>query len=222
MANERRLREVIEMQSGFDAELWQKMAQLGLTGIMVEPEHEGIGGSIMEVEALMEHAGEYLYCGPFISTCVIASTILNACHDDAFASTYLKGITEGTAIFSVAGCGKDGDWSQRPEVEAEKNDEHWCLTGTAGFVSHAAIANYCLVYANTDSGKAVFLANMDESSIEVTSHKTNDSTLRLSSLSFNKVKAHRLTFENNTTHENVLISGYELELVTPYATMIKE
>ena len=58
MADEQRLREVIEMQSGFDAELWQKMAQLGLTGIMVEPEHGGNGGSTMEVESLMEHAGE--------------------------------------------------------------------------------------------------------------------------------------------------------------------
>ena len=41
-------------------------------------------------------------------------------------------------------------------------------------------------------------------------------------LASSKVKAHRLTFQNTTTHENVLISGYELELVTPYNTMIKE
>ena len=37
-----------------------------------------------------------------------------------------------------------------------------------------------------------------------------------------KVKAHRLTFYNNTVHENVIISGYELEIVTPYQVTLKE
>lgn len=192
MADEKKLRQVIKTESGFDAELWEKMSQLGLTGILIDPEHQGIGGSIVEVEALMEHAGEHLYCGPFISTCVIAPTILSACHDDNFVSAYLKGITEGTTIFSVAGCGEGGDWSQPPEVEAEKNEEGWHLTGTAGFVSHSAVANHCLVYANTDSGTEVFLADMNDSGIDVWLHKTNDATLRLSSLTFNQVKAHRL------------------------------
>ena len=192
MADNPKLRQVIETESGFDAELWEKMSQLGLTGIMIEPEHHGIGGSLVEVEALMEQVGEYLYCGPFISTCVIAPTILSACHDDKLVSAYLQGITQGTTLFSVAGCGEGGDWSQLPEVKAEENDESWWLTGTAGFVSHAAVATHCLVYANTDSGTGVFLATMDEGGIEVTPHKTNDPTLRLASLSFKQVKAHRL------------------------------
>ena len=41
-------------------------------------------------------------------------------------------------------------------------------------------------------------------------------------LASKKVKSHRITFTNNTAHENVLISGYELEVVTPYNLTIKE
>lgn len=192
MADEEKLRRVIETESGFDADLWGKMAELGLAGIMIDPEHEGSGGSIVEVEALMELAGEYLYSGPFISTCVIAPTILSACKDANFVSPYLKGITEGTTIFSVAGCGKGGDWTQPPDVTAEDHDDGWHLTGTAGFVSHTAIANHCLIYAQTKNGIGVYLADMDDDGIEVTHHKASDPTLRLSSLSFRKVKAHRL------------------------------
>lgn len=192
MADEKNLRQVIETESGFDAELWQAMSQLGLTGIMIEQENHGVGGSIVEVEALMEQAGKYLYSGPFISTCVIAPTILSACHNDKIASAYLKEITEGTTIFSVAGCGENGDWSQLPDVKAEKSSDSWRLTGRAGFVSHSSIASHCLVYANTDNGRCVFIANMNDNDIEVTPHKTNDQTIRLSSLKFNRVKAHRL------------------------------
>lgn len=193
MADEQRLREVIETESGFDAELWEKMSELGLMGIMIAPEHGGIGGSIVEAEALMEQAGEYLYNGPFISTCVIAPTLLSACDNDELKSSHLTGITEGTAIFAVAGCGKKGDWSQPPEVQAEENAEGWRLTGTSGFVSHAAVANHCLVYANTDAGTGVFLVNMADSGAEIVPHTTDDTTLRLSSLDFNEVNAQRLT-----------------------------
>ena len=57
MADEEKLRRVINTESGFDKELWEKMSQLGLTGIMIEREHHGVGGSIVEVDAIMEHAG---------------------------------------------------------------------------------------------------------------------------------------------------------------------
>ena len=41
-------------------------------------------------------------------------------------------------------------------------------------------------------------------------------------LASKKVKAHRLTFENAVVHENILISGYELQVVTPYKIDMKE
>ena len=43
-ANEEALRKLIETESGFDNSLWQKMAELGLTGLMVDPDYDGIGG----------------------------------------------------------------------------------------------------------------------------------------------------------------------------------
>lgn len=191
-ADEEKLRRVMETETGVDPELWAKLAELGLTGIMIEPEHDGVGGSMVEVEALMEHAGEYLYSGPFISTCVIAPLLLSASLDREAAAEHLRGITGGSTIFSVAGCGPSGDWSQGPAVNAVESDEGWTLTGKAGFVSHAAIANHCLVFANSGDGAGVFIANMDDRDLGVEHHSTDDRTQRLSSLSFNQVKAHKL------------------------------
>lgn len=41
-------------------------------------------------------------------------------------------------------------------------------------------------------------------------------------LASKKVKSHRLNFSNSVVHENVLISGYELQIVTPYREGMKE
>ena len=41
-------------------------------------------------------------------------------------------------------------------------------------------------------------------------------------LASKKIRSHRLVFANTTIHENILISGYELQIVTPYRPDIKE
>ena len=204
MADEPKLRQVMETESGFDQELWQQMAELGLMGIMIEPEHGGVGGSVVEVEALMEQAGEYLYNGPFISTCVIAPTLLSACDDECLASMYLNAIAEGTAVFSVAGCGKTGDWTLSPEVQAEQADGNWLLTGKADFVSHAAISTHCLVYAEVQGETGIFLLGMNDPAIEVSTHSTDDATLRLSSISFDSASAQRLAGVDKDVIEKAL------------------
>jgi alkylation response protein AidB-like acyl-CoA dehydrogenase len=118
-ANESRLRELMETDSGFERELWQKMADLGLAGILIAPEYGGSSGSLEEVEALMEVAGGFLLSGPFIESCVMAPILLAACEDQTLSGSHLKDIATGSSIFAIAGCGHSGDWTQRPEVTAE-------------------------------------------------------------------------------------------------------
>ena len=43
-----------------------------------------------------------------------------------------------------------------------------------------------------------------------------------SKLNQRKIKSARVTFSNASTNENVLISGYELDIVVPYRGEIKE
>lgn len=184
------LRRVIGTDSGFDAKLWKKMAELGLTAIMIDPKHDGIGGSIEEVEQLLEVAGTFLYNGPFISTCVMAPILLEANENKSLASEHLKQIAAGTSIFAVAGCGRSGDWTTGSKhISAKKEGETWSLNGSAHFVVHARNADYCLIYANV----GVFLIDMKETGLTLTPHHSDDLTLRLSSLTFEGVSAQKLT-----------------------------
>lgn len=192
-ADEPRLREIIQTESGFDSALWLEMADLGLTGILVPTECAGSGASLEEVEALMEVAGSFLLTGPFIESCVIAPTLLSACDDRGLAQEWLGGIAAGTAIVSIAGCGDSGDWTAPPDVVATHDHDGWRLEGSAHFVSYAHVAGSCLVYATTEDGPGVFVVATDDAGLSVTLHQSNDRTLRLSTLSFNKAKAERLS-----------------------------
>lgn len=192
-ADEPRLREIIETESGFDQALWLEMAGLGLTGILVPTGCGGSGGSLEEVEALMEIAGSFLLTGPFIESCVIAPTLLAACGDPEVAQTWLKDIAAGTSIVTIAGCGTSGDWTALPDVTASPDNDVWSLAGTAHFVSYADVAASCFVYANTDDGPGVFVVAMDDAGVTTSLHQSNDRTLRLSTLVFNNAKATKLT-----------------------------
>jgi len=187
--SEKALHKVIETESGFDKALWLKMAELGLTGLMVAPENGGVGGSIQEVEAIMEVAGASLFNGPYISSCIIAPMLLSKCSDADFAAPHLQDIAAGTSIFAIAGCGHNGDWTAPPEVTANANGE---LTGEAGFVVHVRNADYCLVYANQGDDVGVYLVKTGGEGVSIIPHKTDDQTLRLSSMIFRNAPADKL------------------------------
>lgn len=208
-ANEDALRSVIETEAGFDQSLWQKMAELGLTGLMVEPDYDGIGGSILEAEALMEVAGKYLYNGPYISACVVAPNLLQACTDNAVTASYLKKIVSGEAVFAIAGCGASGDWTERPDVKAVKKEDYWELSGSSYFVTHAANATHSLVLANDNGSRRVFLVDMNSSRVASKHQPTDDQTLRMSNITFDKALALRL----EGVGENEIQQAFQLSLV---------
>lgn len=187
-ANEEILRRLIATESGFEASHWGQMAELGLTGILISTEMGGAGGSLVEVEALMEVAGGFLLSGPFIESCVVAPTLLASCSDDR-AVLYLENIASGKSIVAVAGCGRQGDWRERPEVSAKQIGENWYLEGEAHFVSYAHVATDCLVYANTPGGVCVFLVSMDVAGLALTRHASHDQTQRLATLRLDNVEA---------------------------------
>lgn len=191
-AHEEALRALMVTDAGFDRALWQEMAALGLTGVMVLPEYNGIGGSIEESEALMEVAGAFLYSGPYLSTCVLAPVLLGAAMNTDFSGPHLTNIVSGRSIFAVAGCGISGDWTQAPDVVAAKRGSDYILNGTAHYVQNARNADQIIVAAMDGDGLAVFCLPVDSTGLEIQTRDTDDKTSRLSSLTFKDTKAEML------------------------------
>lgn len=198
------LRSTSETHSGFDKKLWNEMADLGLIGILVAEEHGGLSGSIEEIEAIMEVAGASLYNGPYISSGVIAPTLLTAASNADFADPYLKTIVSGEIVFAIAGCGASGDWSAKPDVTATQVDGSWILRGESHYVVHARNADHILVAALIGDDFAVFSLPAYVEGLSINPQKTDDQTLRLSSLSFYGAKATRLEGVGNRDWKKAL------------------
>jgi alkylation response protein AidB-like acyl-CoA dehydrogenase len=206
-ASEEVLRKTMATEAGYDPALWAKMAELGLTGLMIDPGHGGIGGSAQEAEALMEVAGAHLYSSPFLQSCIIAPVLLQASTNTETTAPLLESIASGELIATVAGCGPSGDWTQAPSITASTSSGNWTLEGAANFVVHARNANIAIVRAQADIKTAMFVVDMADVSIKTTPHGADDRTLRLSTVTFDKTPAQHLVGVESEEIERALLTA---------------
>lgn len=182
-ADEEALRKAIDTDIGYDTALWQDMAEMGVLGLLIDPELGGIGGDAILLEMLMEEAGSRLLCSPFISTAVVASSLIGASTNEDVKSQMLSEIVAGQLTIALALTGSKGLWtSDGIDVTAQQNGDSWQLNGNASFVMHAETAGGILAIAKVDNDIRVFLVAPNAPGVEISTLKTNDPTLRLSQI----------------------------------------
>tara|TARA_R110001599_G_scaffold261350_1_gene461727 strand:+ start:1303 stop:2412 length:1110 start_codon:yes stop_codon:yes gene_type:complete len=204
-AGDKALREAMATPHGFDEGLWKSMAEMGLLGLMVDPDYGGIGGDAQILEDLMEEAGAHLLCSPFLSTAVMAASLISASTDESVKAELLSSICDGSQIFAIAATGEKGLWSNADiSVGARQEKGEWILDGTASFVLHAEKADRLLVFARTDENVRVFVTDPAMETVAFQKLQTNDPTLRLSKISFSTARAQLLPGVDETSIETAL------------------
>lgn len=83
-------------------ELWRKLAELGIPGLLVPEADEGMGLDEIDAVLLFEEAGRAALPEPLIATAAVASRMLAEIGDRALADRWLKRIAVGEAIVAVA------------------------------------------------------------------------------------------------------------------------
>jgi alkylation response protein AidB-like acyl-CoA dehydrogenase len=185
------VRRTMETESGFDADLWRQLAEMGITGLIVDPEYGGAGAGPLELEAIMEEAGSALLCGPLLASSVLAAGLLDASGDADAKARLLPGIASGDCIATVALTGGARNaWTPAGVAVTATGDT---LSGAADFVLHANLAHVLLVVARTANGLGVFEVDPKAAGVSVKVQKTLDLTLRLCKIEFNNAAARQLT-----------------------------
>jgi hypothetical protein len=78
--------------------LWQRLAELGLTGLLVPEEHGGVGATPVDLTVAFERLGYHGAPGPWIESAAVAPALIGASAEaDALAR-----IASGEALVSVA------------------------------------------------------------------------------------------------------------------------
>ena len=94
--------------------LWQRLAELGVTGLLVPEEHGGVGATPVDLTVAFERLGYHGVPGPWIESAAVAPHVLTGTPD----SDLLPRLASGEAIISVAPAARavDADVSERTYV----------------------------------------------------------------------------------------------------------
>ena len=185
------VRRAMETEAGYDAELWRKLAEMGMAGLVIEECFGGAGAGPLELELVMEEAGAALLCSPLLASGVLAAELLRALGDEDAKRRLLPGIAAGTSIASVALTGDAGTWTpDGVSVTATAAAGAWRLKGEASYVIHGQNADVLLVLAKIGEDFAVF--EVDPKATAIVALPTFDHTLRLARITFVNTLARRL------------------------------
>jgi alkylation response protein AidB-like acyl-CoA dehydrogenase len=184
-SSEAEVRRLSQTPEGFDPKTWQALSALGVTGLIIDQDHGGLGAGPVELERIMEAVGASLLCSPLLSSAVLAPALLRALGNPEAKARLLPGLADGSRIATVAVTGPLGGWvAEHVAVEAKPSDNTWHLNGQASFVTHAQIADTVLVVAKTSAGLAVFEIEAKANGVNICALPTFDHTLRMAEMEF--------------------------------------
>lgn len=187
-----RVRQLMESDHAYDAELWSRMAELGWTGLGI-PEAYGGVGSFLDLVVVLEEAGRALLPGPFHSTMGLAVPLVLEAGTEAQKKEVLGAIAQGRARATAAITEPSGRWdAEGISLEARPSGDGWRLNGVKLFVPDAGIADDLVVAARTrasgEEGVSLFLVRGRPAGMTVTPMKSMDMTRRWYEVKFENVE----------------------------------
>ena len=94
--------------TGYPAELWKQLGEVGVNGLLIPEEHGGSAQSMLEAAIVYEELGRALAPSPHFVSAVVSASALLAAASDAQKSAWLPRIASGEAILTPAWLEPDG------------------------------------------------------------------------------------------------------------------
>jgi alkylation response protein AidB-like acyl-CoA dehydrogenase len=91
-----------DSEAGHSPELWAKLAELGIPGLLVPEAHEGMGMNEVDAVLLFEEVGRAGLPEPVVETAAAAAPLLAELDDAELAARWLKPIAVGEAVVTVS------------------------------------------------------------------------------------------------------------------------
>ena len=147
------VKEMDESETGFSADLWRQMSEMGWVGLALPGEFGGGDGSNADVGVLFEELGYACISSPLHSSVLLGGGFILEAGSDAQKSALLPSIANGSRILSVAITEPDYGWSAGSiNLKATKSGDGYTLNGTKLFVPDVHVADQVLVIARTAAG----------------------------------------------------------------------
>ncbi len=176
-----RRRSLARSPLGYSAQAWAQYAELGLLGLPYPEEFGGLGGSGVDVMAVMELVGQGLLLEPYLSTVVLCGGLLRDAAARALKEALLPQIAAGKLKLALAAYEAAGRYELAHVAATAVRDAQgkgWRLSGRKSVVLDAPSADYFLLSARssgrqTDAeGISLFLVRGDAPGLTLQAYPT--------------------------------------------------
>ena len=166
---------------GWDRTTWAGLADLGVLALNVPAALGGLGYGPIETLSVMGACGRSLLLEPFLSSAVIATTVLAGFPEDAAAAELLTRMASGAAITVLAHYEPESRYeTQWVTARARKSGDGYTLDGHKAVVLHAGAADTLIISARISgdaadaSGVSLFRVPRDAKGLTLDAYPTMD------------------------------------------------
>lgn len=184
------VRQLMDTDAGYNRGHWEAIAQMGWLAMAIPEEWGGAGFSFLELFVLLEEQGRSLFCSPFLSTVVMAASVVEEAGDEGQKQQILPAIAEGDLIAAVAFTEPNGRWDAAGVAAraGPRDGGGWILNGTKSFVLDGQVADLLVVAARTGQGVSLFLVPGGAEGLTRRSLQTMDQTRKQAEIELRDVK----------------------------------
>ena len=200
-------------EPGYSRTVWQKLAEMGITGLPLSEAHGGFEGGAVDLLPVMQAFGRVLLLEPYLASCVLGASALRRGADAATQQRLLPAVGAGELLLAWAhdehGARHAPCWI---ETRATRRGEAWVLDGAKCNVLHAGAAQQLIVsarvsgVADASDGRALFLVDPRASGLQMRGHRLVDDT-PAAELTLDAVAAQPLGDPMNSAQGRAAIEG---------------
>lgn len=132
-----------QKNTGYTQELWQKVADMGLLGVIIPEEYGGVGESLTTSGIMFEELGRGPFPGPHLVSGILCSSILLAAGSEEQKKAILPPVASGEHVVTLALNETDYGWTPASiKITAAKTSNGLVLNGTKLFVPYGCGASH--------------------------------------------------------------------------------
>ncbi len=148
----RDLRDSYDSQ-GYKSDLWQEMAEMGFTSLLLSEDEGGTGFGFVGAGIVAEEMAKTLAPSPFIASSIVATSLLKATKN-----AHLSDVASGQKIATLA---VDETGHHSPYTPKTTSDSDGKVSGNKTFVPEGKAADFVIVTADRPGGFALYLVEKD-------------------------------------------------------------
>jgi alkylation response protein AidB-like acyl-CoA dehydrogenase len=174
-------RSILQSREGFSRDIWREFADLGWLGLAVPEQFGGLGTGAVETSIVMESLGRALVVEPYLSTAVIATSLIAELGSEQQKSEMLPAIAEGKSILAFAQAEPQARFAlDDVTTKAARAGSTWRLSGQKSIVLAAPWADTLLVTARISgsqrdrAGIGVFVVPAKAAGLSASDYQTLD------------------------------------------------